>query len=130
MKHAINWFEIPTEDIDRAQLFYETIFNMKMIHADMPDSKMRFFPLDDPMSQTGGAIVKNDGFHIPSSSEGPLIYLNGNPDIQPILDRVEGAGGKILLPKTMISEEYGDMALIQDTEGNRIGIHNVPSKYL
>jgi predicted enzyme related to lactoylglutathione lyase len=56
-----------------------------------------------------------------------LIYLNGNPDVQNILDKVEAAGGKISMPKTEISPEYGHMALFIDTEGNRIGIHSVPS---
>ena len=35
-KHAISWFEIPTTDLDRAQKFYETIFDIKMIPLDMP----------------------------------------------------------------------------------------------
>lgn len=88
------------------------------------------FPLDDPMNGVGGALVDSGGFHKVSVSEGPLIYLNGNPDVQIILDRVEAAGGKILVPKSTISEDYGDMAVIQDTEGNRIALHNVPKKYL
>jgi hypothetical protein len=41
---------------------------------------------------------------------------------------VEAAGGKIMVPKTQISEEYGYMAVIIDTEGNRIGLHSVPVK--
>ena len=89
---------------------------------------MRMFPLDDPMNGVGGALVDSGGFHKVSATDGPLIYLNGNPDVQTILDRVEAAGGKILVPKTKISEEYGDMAVMQDTEGNRIGLHNIPEK--
>ena len=56
-----------------------------------------------------------------------MIYLNGNPDVQNILDKVEAAGGKIEVPKTVISPEYGDMAIFIDTEGNRIGLHSVPA---
>ena len=40
------------------------------------------------------------------------------------LDKVEGAGGKIMIPKTEISKEYGFMAVITDTEGNRIAFHS------
>lgn len=129
MQHAISWFEIPTIDIDRAQRFYETILNIKMSSLDFPQLKMRMFPLDDPMKGVGGTLVQSDGFHKPSGTEGPLIYLNGNPDVKIILDRVEAAGGTILVPKTTISEEYGDMGVIIDTEGNRIAFHNVPEKY-
>ncbi len=128
MKNAISWFEIPTTDLNRAQKFYETIMDITLSPMDFPQIKMRMFPLDDPMNNVGGALVNSGGFHKPSATDGPLIYLNGNPDVQVILDKVEAAGGKILVPKTTISEEYGDMAVISDTEGNRIGFHNVPQK--
>jgi uncharacterized protein len=82
------------------------------------------------MNGVGGALVNSGGFHKPSATDGPLIYLNGNPDLQIILDRVEAAGGKILVPKSTISEDYGDMGVFLDTEGNRIALHNVPAKYL
>lgn len=132
MKNAISWFEIPTSDIDRAQKFYEKIFNIKLQPMDMDAEKlkMRMFPLEDPMNGVGGALVKSDGFHKPSASDGPLIYLNGNPDVQIIMDRIEKAGGKIIVPKTEISPEHGFMGVFIDTEGNRIALHSVPEKYL
>lgn len=125
MKNAISWFEIPSTDLDRATKFYEAIFGVSMIVMDMGDIKMRMFPLDDMMG-VGGAIVDSGGFHKPSATDGPLIYLNGNPDVQKVLDKVEKAGGKIIVPKTEISPEYGFMAVFIDTEGNRIGLHSVP----
>ena len=130
MKNAISWFEIPATDIDRAQKFYETIFQITMQPMDFGAVKMRLFPLDDPMQGVGGSIIDTGGFHKSSATDGPLIYLNGNPDLQIILDRVEAAGGKIMVPKKDISPEYGSMGVFQDTEGNRIALHNVPAKYL
>jgi uncharacterized protein len=130
MKHAISWFEIPTTNIDRAQQFYETIFNIKLNPLDMPNLKMRMFPLDNPMEGIGGALCYAEGFYKASATDGPLLYLNGNPDVQHVLDKVEAAGGKILVPKTQISEDYGYMAVFLDTEGNRIALHSVPEKYL
>ncbi|MDP4262718.1 MAG: VOC family protein [Bacteroidota bacterium] len=126
-KNAISWFEIGALDLARAQKFYETIFNLKLNSLDLPNIKMRMFPIEDMMG-VGGAIVDSGGFHKPSTTDGPLIYLNGNPDVQKILDRVEGAGGKIMVPKTEISPEYGYMAVIIDTEGNRIGLHSIPGQ--
>ena len=125
MKHAISWFEIPSTDIDRAQKFYEAIFNITMHPMDMDRLKMRLFPIDDMMEGIGGALVDSGGFHKPSLTDGPLLYLNGNPDVQEVLDRVEAAGGKIMVPKTQISPEHGFMAVFADTEGNRIGLHSV-----
>ena len=126
MTHAISWFEIPAKDLDRAAKFYEAIFNISLVPMDLPNIKMKMFPVDDPMTGIGGAIVDSGGFHKPSSTDGPLIYLNGNPDVQHVLDRVEAAGGSIMVPKTEISPEYGFMAVIIDTEGNRIGLHSIP----
>lgn len=124
-KNAISWFEIPTVDINRAQKFYETIFEITMIPLDMADLQMRMFPLESPMG-VGGALSYNTTYYKPSATDGPLIYLNANPDVQIILDRVEAAGGHIAVPKTEISPEYGYMAIFIDTEGNRIALHSIP----
>ncbi len=126
MQNAISWFEIPTTDIDRAQKFYEAIFGITMMPMDMPNIKMRMFPLDDMMTQVGGALVDSGGFHKASATDGPLIYLNANPDVQNVLDKVVAAGGSIMVPKTEISPEYGFMAVFMDTEGNRVALHSVP----
>jgi uncharacterized protein len=124
MNNAISWFEIPATDLARAQKFYETIFSVSLIPMDMPNIRMRMFPIDDMQNGIGGAVVDSSGFHKPSATDGPLIYLNGQPDVQQVLDKVDGAGGSIMVPKTEISPEYGYMAVILDTEGNRIGLHS------
>ncbi|HLK28289.1 MAG TPA: VOC family protein [Puia sp.] len=100
-KNAISWFEIPAADLSRAQLFYETIFGITMIPLEMPNMKMRMFPLENLMG-VGGALCDTGGFHKPSATDGPLIYLNANPDVQTVLDKIEAAGGKIVVPKMEI----------------------------
>jgi predicted enzyme related to lactoylglutathione lyase len=127
MKNAISWFEIPATDLARAQKFYEAIFGVSLIPMDLPNIKMRMFPLEDMMG-VGGALCDSGGFHKPSTTDGPLIYLNANPDVQLVLDKIEKAGGKIMVPKTEISPEYGYMAVLIDTEGNRIGLHSAPAQ--
>ena len=126
LKNAISWFEIPTIDLNRAQKFYETIFNIQMIPFDTPNFQMRMFPIEDMMNGIGGAISKAEGFYKPSATDGPLVYLNANPDVQDVLDKIEAAGGKIVVPKTQISPEFGYMAVFVDTEGNRVALHSVP----
>lgn len=126
-KDAISWFEIPAIDLNRAQNFYEAIFDINMIPLDTPGIKMRMFPLEN-MADVGGAVVDSGGFHKPSATDGPLLYLNANPNVQLVLDRIEAAGGKITVPKTQISPEYGYMAVFIDTEGNRIALHSVPQQ--
>lgn len=125
MKSAISWFEIPANNLERATAFYQTIFNCTLVPVDMPNIKMRMFPLTDIENGIGGAVVDSGGFHKPSVTDGPLIYLNANPDVQLILNKVEAAGGTIVVPKTAISDAFGYMAILLDTEGNRIGLHSI-----
>lgn len=120
--NALNWFEIATTDLARAQKFYEAVFAIKMEAMDMDQIEMRMFPGDGMNGKVGGAIVKS-GMHKPSK-EGALIYLNANPDLSVALGRVEKAGGKVLMPKTKISDDIGYMAFFSDTEGNAVAMHS------
>lgn len=126
MQHAISWFEIPTENLDRATQFYETILGLELQPMDMPGMQMRIFPIDNMMEGVTGVLIKTeDGFHKPSSSHGPLVYLNANAGMVDILSKVESAGGQILQDRMQISPEHGYMAIILDSEGNRIAFHSV-----
>lgn len=124
--NAISWFELPAIDLDRAQKFYETILDIRMIPLDTPHIRMRMFPVSDPMTGIGGALALSPGIYKPSATDGPIVYLNANPDVQLVLDKIDAAGGKIVVPKTGISPEYGHMAVFIDTEGNRVALHSVP----
>ena len=122
--HAINWFEIPVADFNRAKKFYETMFGYEMPESMMGPARMGFFLYDFANGGRGGAIVHNPEFYTPSAN-GSLIYLNCEPDLQVQLDRVEKAGGQILEPKTDIGQNLGFWALILDTEGNRVALHSM-----
>ena len=125
-KNAINWFEIPVTDLERATRFYESIFQTTLIPVDLPNGlRMRMFPVED--RTTGGALCYNTAYYKPSL-EGALVYLNGNPDLQLVLDRIVPNGGNILMANTRISPGIGYMALFMDSEGNRIALHSSPEK--
>ncbi|MES2478024.1 MAG: VOC family protein [Bacteroidota bacterium] len=119
--NALNWFEIPVRDMSRAKKFYEEAFDIEMQEMNMMNMQMAMFPSQSPHS--GGALVKSD-YHKPSA-EGAIIYLNGNPDLQVVLDRIKGAGGQITMPKTNIDTDTGNMAFFMDTEGNLLGVHSI-----
>ena len=123
-QHALNWFEIPVADFDRAKKFYETIFAYQMPESMMGPARMGFFLYDVQNGGRGGAIVHNPDFYSPSAN-GSLIYLNCEPDLQPILDRVTNAGGTVLENKTEIGQNLGFWALILDSEGNRVALHSM-----
>ncbi len=119
--NALNWFDIPVTDTARAKKFYETILNIRMETNAMMSMEMTMFPDTSSSGKVSGALVKSD-YHKPSA-DGVVIYLNANPAIQDVIERIEPAGGKILMPRTLISEEIGVMAYFMDTEGNRVGLH-------
>jgi len=120
--NALNWFEIPAQDINRSQNFYETIFDIKMEPMEMGETKMAFFPWTPDSGKATGAIAQS-AMHKPNT-EGSIIYLNANPNMDNVIARVESAGGKVLQPKMSIGEN-GNIAFIMDTEGNNIGIHSI-----
>ncbi len=118
---AVNWFEIPVDDFDRAKAFYSKIFDYEMPTLQMGPSQMGILIYEQGKG-VGGAIVKGEG-QVPSA-HGTLVYLNAGTDLSVVLDRVEGAGGKIVLPKTPVAPDLGFFAYVMDTEGNRIGLHS------
>jgi predicted enzyme related to lactoylglutathione lyase len=119
--NTLNWFEIPVTDFARAKKFYETIFSITMPEMEFEGFLMGMFPSEQGNGKLSGAIVK--GEHYTPSMTGTLVYLNGDPDLQVALDKVEAAGGKIIRPKTQIGE-FGFMAVMVDTEGNAVALHS------
>lgn len=122
MKNAINWFEIPAKDFERAKSFYEEVLDAKLETMKMDDMgvTVAFLPADWE-NGIGGGIASGPSYE--PSEKGSLVYLNGGEDLTTPLSRVEKAGGKIILPKTSIGE-HGFMAQFIDSEGNRIAFHS------
>lgn len=121
MANVINWFEIPVSNLDRAIKFYSDVFGYKsMQKINFGGFDMSFFPAEQ--GDLGGALCKGDGYT--PTQEGVVIYFNANPDLNIPLSKVEAAGGEIILPKMIINDEYGYMAIILDSEGNKIALHS------
>ena len=120
MSNAINWFELPANNFDRAVKFYSNILGADLQLMDNPQMKMAFFPTAN--SGVGGCVTHGNGNK--PQSEGTLVYLNGGDDLASPLSKVEKAGGKVVMPKTSIGEN-GFMAIFLDTEGNRVALHSM-----
>ena len=121
MEDIIGWFEIPVSDLVRSKEFYNTIFDIELIDGGFGDEDMAMFPSD--MENVSGALVMGENRH--PNSNGVLIYFKGGKDLDNILIKVEQAGGKIIIPKTLIMPEAGYFGIFSDTEGNTIGIHSM-----
>jgi hypothetical protein len=119
IKDYVSWFEIPAIDFDQAVSFYNEIFGIEMTQNITDVNAMAFFPVT---SGIGGAVISGPG-SIPSD-KGPLIYLNGGKDLSTILNKVEDAGGRIIMSKTLISEDEGYFAIFIDSQGNKLALHS------
>jgi predicted enzyme related to lactoylglutathione lyase len=118
MRNTLNWFELPVTDMARATSFYSQLFGVELsLVSAGSGSAMAMFP---DGGGVGGALIVGEGY-VPSAS-GAVVYLNCNPSLDTVLERVTAAGGQIIMPKTDIGEN-GYYAFILDTEGNRVGLH-------
>lgn len=119
LKHYVNWFEIPALNLQRAVGFFNHIYNIEMESLELNGYSMAFFPADKGI---GGAVVAGQGCQ--PSETGTLLYLNGGRDLSGVLGRIEEAGGRVIMGKTLINEDAGYFALFIDTEGNKLALHS------
>ena len=121
--NVVGWFEIPVTDMERAIKFYESVFGLKLERNLMGELDMAWFPFAN-VPGAPGTLVYHKEFYKPSA-DGTLVYFTCHSgDLKNELSKVENAGGKILVPKTLIKEDIGYMAVCIDTEGNRIALHS------
>lgn len=124
--NVITWFEIAVLDAQRAKKFYETILDIEMRTQffEETNEELTFFPAPPGVIQAtsgrvSGALVRSQ--RVKPSMDGTTVYLNAYPTIQTVIDKIEQAGGKVILPKTKIAA--GFISLFIDSEGNKVGLH-------
>jgi predicted enzyme related to lactoylglutathione lyase len=115
---ASNFFEIPSVDFERAVAFYTAILGVELYREVFMGIPSAMFPASE--EGTGGAIIHSE---VKPSADGTIVYLNANGKLAQVVARVEAAGGTVLRPVMSIGDP-GYIAIIRDTEGNRIGLHS------
>lgn len=118
--HVIDWFEIPVRDIDRASTFYATMLGAPLRREAIGGKALAVFRYSD--GSVGGCLMAGADTPQPSTA-GTLVYLHASPDLDAVLARVAKAGGRIATPKVQLPDGMGCFAHIDDTEGNRVGLH-------
>jgi predicted enzyme related to lactoylglutathione lyase len=118
--NAINWFEIPAINLDRAFNFYSTVLNNNVRKGTFGNVEIILF--DVPFANgeaVGGSIVVRDD--LKPTIDGGVIYLNAFGRLSDAVSKVENAGGKVLVPFIDLGK-FGFSSIIVDSEGNKIGL--------
>jgi predicted enzyme related to lactoylglutathione lyase len=116
---AVNWFEIPTTDLERAAKFYEMLLGVELRRETFAEPYALF-----PSSQkgVGGGLVQRANQQ--PSDHGALIYLNCDSGLDAALDRLKSSGqGALILSKRAVPGGFGWIAWVRDTEGNHVALH-------
>ena len=102
--------EFFADDLDRAQEFYGGLFGWSFAHFG--DTYRLFETQGGP----DGAFYGDD-----NPGQRVRCYIEVT-DIEARLRKIEAAGGKTVVPKTQISEDYGYFAMFMDPLGNLMGL--------
>lgn len=119
MKSVPGYVEIPVTDIERAAKFYGAIFDMTLeVHEDGPRKYTLLGTVEDNQSgQIGASLTQVAGFE--PSPHGALTYFDAGEDIDGMLKKVTDAGGKVVIPKTLMMPG-SVFATFSDSEGNTL----------
>ena len=112
------WFDIPVEDLDRANKFYAETLDINVSKTNFNDVE---FSVLEHKDGNGGCLVPR-AEEITSTS-GILVYFNVHGRIHDATDKAVANGGKIVLPIHPIGP-HGFRSIILDSEGNRIALHS------
>lgn len=118
--NAINWFEIPALDLDRAFTFYSTVLNNNVRKGTFNNNELILFNVPFATGEAvGGSIVVRED--LKPTKDGGVIYLNAFGKLTDAVSRVQQAGGQVLVPLIDLGK-FGFSAIIIDSEGNKIGL--------
>lgn len=123
--NPVIYFEIPVTDMKRAENFYTTVFNFSFEKEIIDHYEMALFPFEEKNSGITGALAKGDVYK--PTKEGVIIYFK-TQNIEETLHKVLQKGGKILYPKRIDEKQGFAVAEFEDSEGNRIALHETINK--
>jgi uncharacterized protein len=117
--NPVVYFEIPVIDIDRAIKFYTSVFNFTFEKKVIDKNEMALFPFTEESLGISGALAKGEIYK--PTKDGVVIYFK-TENIDETLRLATENGGDILYPKTS-NGDVGFVAEFEDSEGNRIALH-------
>ncbi len=122
MANTIVWADIPVVDMDRARKFYGAVLQAEIPLMDGSDGHVALLPME-----TGDASADLVLGERKPSKDGVTIYLTGQGDAQAMMDRAVAAGGRVVSPLADMGQMVGFIGFVEDSEGNRVGVHQRPN---
>ena len=119
MPYPIVHFEIPADNVARAQKFYKKAFGWKISDPH----KMGYFFVETKKKGEEGI---NGGLMQRKMPGQPFMNYIAVKSIDPCLKKVETAGGGVCMPRTEIGFGMGWIAIFRDTENNMMGFYEAP----
>lgn len=119
----IAFFQIPADNVDRAKHFYHSLlgWNIAPTRTPMDPPMMASVQFQDIITGNAKEGTMNMGLLYKRQMTEPIINFVTVDDIDKILAKVEKLGGRIMRNKEEI-KTVGQVAIIQDSEGNTIGL--------
>lgn len=112
---SICWFEIPADDLKRAQKFYGALFGWKF--AKLPAAINDYWHID-----TGGKDASPDGGMMPRMHpHQPITNYVSVASVSKAAAKVVKLGGTVCKPKTAVPS-MGYLAICEDTEHNTFAL--------
>jgi len=105
-------------DFERAVNFYQNVFGVASHRDELDGRRMGIFPFEP--STTGGCVCEASAAQ--PRRYGPRIYLDARGDLAALLSQVEALGGLVVMGRTRVNDNIGDIGVFIDTEGNRMGV--------
>ncbi len=117
-------FEIPADDVERAQKFYKSVFGWNMENfPDMEYIIVRTTEVDENRMPIESGAINGGMMKREEPITSPVITI-AVENIDDAMKKVKRMGGEVVREKM----EVGDMGLaayVRDTEGNIIGLWQI-----
>ena len=113
--NTVRHFAINADDLDRARAFYERVFQWRFRAWGPPG----FYQIENDGGPQGALQGRRE--LVPGTRTVGYECSVGVENLATTLDAVREAGGKIVMGPVTIPT-VGDLAFVEDTEGNVVGV--------
>lgn len=132
----ISWIQIPVKNLARAAKFYENVFEANFFFEELNGMPHAVFKEgENGRKLLNGALIETSE----NIGVGPKLFFDATGNFEMIMDQIKTSGGKIVIPKTLITFKENENELIipntyidnkpgyyahfKDCEGNNMGLY-------